>query len=140
MYETPRLENAYTKFGRTMHVEHWFKAACFAPPIMRNADEVGCIIEVTKGRQPLWYLPIIQLEYRPAERLKMDAMLDFSLIYYGKSYPKISPRTAADLELIARKKPKRDWRVELISAFESLTYQRQGRSKWVLVKMGKGFA
>lgn len=140
MYETPRLENAYRKFANTMHVEHWFKAECFAPPMVRNSDGIGHVVEVTRGRQPIWYLPIIQLEYRPMERLKMSDRLDFSLIYCGKSYPKIEPHTVMDLERIARKKPKRDWRVELISAFESLTYQRQGRNKWVLVEIGKGFA
>ena len=139
--DTSRLENAYAKFGNVAHVEGWFRADCFKANFIRIAEKAGSIIDVTQKKgKPLWYLPVIQLEYRPAERLKMNALLDFSLIYCGKSYPKISPQTAMYLERIARKKPKRDWRVELISAFKSLTYQRQGRNKWVLVEIGKGYA
>lgn len=140
MIDTPKLENAYRKFSNVAHVEGWFKAKCFAP-VMRNADAAGTVVSVTKlTGKPLWYLPVVQLSYRPMERLKMSESLDFAIIYCGKSYPKISPSKAMDLELIARKKPKKDWRVELISAFESLIYQRQGRNKWVLVEVGMGYA
>jgi hypothetical protein len=139
--DTSRLENAYAKFGNVAYVEGWFQADCFKADTIRVAVKSGSIVEVTKKTgKPLWYLPVLQLEYRPLERLKMSACLDFSLIYCGKSFPKISPRTARDLELIARKRSQKDWRVELISAFESLTYQRQGRNKWVLVEVGKGYA
>lgn len=138
--DTPKLENAYRKFGNVAYVESWFKAECFAPPIMRNADGIGKVVGVTKiTGKPLWYLPVVQLEYRPAERLRMNQKLDFALIYCNK-LTKISAATALELEKIARKKPKKDWRVELISAFESLTYQRQGRKKWLLVEIGKGYA
>jgi hypothetical protein len=137
---TSKLENAYAKFGNVAHVEGWFQADCFKADTIRVAEKVRPIRDVTHGRQPLWYLPVIQLEYRPAERLKMSAPLDFSLIYCGRSFPKISPRIAMDLERIARKKPRKDWRVELISAFESLTYQRQGRNRWFLVEVSKGYA
>lgn len=141
MNETPRLEKAYRRFGNVAFVDHWFKAECFAPPVMRNADTAGKVFEVTKlTGKPLWYLPVIQLEYRAAERLRMDQSLEFALIMCGRKYVMQEVKTARDLELIARRKPKKDWRVELISAFESLTYQRQGRNKWVLVKIGKGFA
>lgn len=141
MRDTPRLENAYRSFGNVMHVENWFKAECFAPPVMRNADAAGKVIEVTKiTGKPLWYLPVVQLEYRPAERLSMNTKLDTALIYCNKWTDKISADTITDLKKMARKKNKKDWRVELIGAFESLTYQRQGRNKWVLIEIAKGYA
>jgi len=141
MQDTHRIENAYRSFGNVKYVDHWFKAECFAPPIMRNADEAGRVIEVTKVTgKPLWYLPVVQLEFRPAERLSMNRLLDFALIHCNKWTDKILASTALELEKIARKKPKKAWRVELVSAFESLIYQRQGRNKWVLIDIGKGYA
>lgn len=40
----------------------------------------------------------------------------------------------------ARKAPKRDWRIVLHGPLHGETYQRQGRSRWVLVEKNGGFA
>lgn len=136
MKDTERLKNAYREFGNVMHVEHWYKApgliGIMRPIVDSKTKEFNS--------KPKHFQRVIQLELRPAERLNMNQSLNFALIYCNKWTDKISASTASELEKIARKKPKKDWRVELIDAFESLTYQRQGRNKWVLIEIGKGYA
>lgn len=49
-------------------------------------------------------------------------------------------RTLCYIERRAKLQPECDWRAELNLPLRSETYQRQGKSKWVLVKKGQGFA
>lgn len=141
--ETKTLENAYKKFGNVQYVDEWFGAECWKDEdgFMRPVDYSGNVKKINSIRKkPMWYRAILQLDFRPAERLNMNERLDTALIQKGKRWPNIYPETAIELERIARKSPKNDWRVELISAFESLIYQRQGIKKWVLIEIGKGYA
>jgi hypothetical protein len=146
MRNTGKIKNAYKPFGNTMHVDHWFDAECFKPPMIRIAEGQSRIIEidsrVTKSGKPTWFLPVLQREYRPIERLAMSEKIDSALITAKRTrLPKnYSPRVALEVEKLARKKPNRDWRIEIIEAFISLVYQRQGRNKWVLIEVGKGYA
>ncbi len=143
--ETSKLENAYIKFGDVMYVEHWFNAKAFRPPDVRIQEKSARIIDKKKAvnkktGKPLWWIPAMQLECRRYERLDMNEKIDACIVHYGLRYPNIFPKTAMELERIARKKPNKDWRVEIIEAFEDRTYQRQGRNKWLLINTGKGYA
>jgi len=138
--ETEHLENAYRRFGNIAYVDHWFGADCFKPPVMRNADGRGKLKKVKVAGRPFWMEPAIQLEVRRYERLSMKKRLDAFLITIDGLYPDIFPKDTRTLEKIARKEPGKDWRIEIIDAFESLTYQRQGTNKWLLIEMGKGYA
>lgn len=137
IWDTPSLSAAYDKFGNVVKVEHWFKAECFMPGI-RIATGPGKSIKI--NGKPDWWLPPFRVDGFKLPHLRMNTKLDACLVMRNKSYPDIFPSSAIELEKIARKKPKHNWRVELISAFESLTYQRQGRNKWVLIETGKGYA
>jgi hypothetical protein len=137
IWDTSSLDNAYHKFGNVAKVDHWFKAKCFTLE-MRVATGPGKSIKI--NGKPDWWQPPFRVDGFKLPHLLMSAKLDACLIMRNKSYPNINPSIALELEKIARKKPKHDWRVELISAFESLTYQRQGRNKWVLIEVGKGYA
>lgn len=138
IFNTPSFKNSYDRYGNVAYVKGWYRAECFVSPAMRIAQEPGR--EIKFRNKPDWFLPAIQLDFRKAERLNMNESLEYCLIMKGKFYPKIFPATALDLEKIARKSIKRDWRVEIIGVFESLTYQRQGWKKWILVEIGKGAA
>jgi len=48
--------------------------------------------------------------------------------------------TVAQAEEIAAKDPDNDWRIELHAPLSDAIYQRHGKNKWVLVKVGPGFA
>lgn len=48
--------------------------------------------------------------------------------------------TLMKFELMARKSPKSDWRYKLNLPLRDAEYQRQGKSNWVLIKSGMGFA
>ena len=48
--------------------------------------------------------------------------------------------TFADYEKIAALDPEHDWRIYIYGPLADYTYQRQGESKWALVKQGPGFA
>ena len=49
-------------------------------------------------------------------------------------------KTVRKFELMARKKPRGDWRIVLDGPLSGHTYQRQGKNNWVLVKKNMGFA
>ena len=49
-------------------------------------------------------------------------------------------KTVRKFELMARKKPRGDWRIVLNGPLSGHTYQRQGKNNWVLVKKNMGFA
>ena len=49
-------------------------------------------------------------------------------------------RTLIYIENRAKLQPDSDWRVILDLPLRSAEYQRQGKSKWVLIKKGNGFA
>lgn len=49
-------------------------------------------------------------------------------------------KTLSHIERIAKLEPECDWRAHLDLALRSAVYQRQGKSKWVLVERGNGFA
>lgn len=128
-----------------MYVNGWFGAKIFKSPTLRIATGPAKLKQNNKGfdrksGKPLFWLPCIQLEYKPLERLRMDCNIDCCLVMRDSSFPEIYPKQAIELERIARKNPKKDWRIEIISAFESLTYQRQGLNKWLLIEVGKGYA
>lgn len=48
--------------------------------------------------------------------------------------------TLMRFENMARKDPDHDWRAHLLLPLREAVYQRQGKNKWVLVKVGQGFA
>jgi len=48
--------------------------------------------------------------------------------------------TLMKFENTARKDPNHDWRVILEAPLRSREYQRQGKTCWVLIKSGQGFA
>ena len=56
----------------------------------------------------------------------------------NKEYDK--NKTLSYIERRAKLQPECDWQAELDIPLRSATYQRQGKSKWVLVKSGQGFA
>ena len=134
--DTEHLENAYRPFGNIAFVDHWYKAPSLIGtmrPVVDNKTMVIC-------RKPKHFQRVLQLEYRPAERLRMNEVLDFALIMRNGRYITTGVKTAYDLELVARKKKKYDWRVEIITAFTTYIYQRQGRKKWLLIEMCRGYA
>lgn len=49
-------------------------------------------------------------------------------------------KTLSYIERRAKLDPDNDWRAELDLPLRSAVYQRQGKSRWVLVKKGQGFA
>jgi len=49
-------------------------------------------------------------------------------------------KTLSYIERRAKLEPECDWRANLNLPLRSAVYQRQGKSKWVLVKRGQGFA
>lgn len=48
--------------------------------------------------------------------------------------------TLMKFELMARKKPKSDWRYILNLPLRDAEYQRQDKNTWIMVKSGMGFA
>lgn len=48
--------------------------------------------------------------------------------------------TVQDAENEAMKDPDHDWRIALYAPLRGRTFQRQGKSKWVLVEEDMGFA
>lgn len=134
--DTDRLENAYRPFGNVAFVDHWYKAPSLIGsmrPVVENRTLDLC-------QKPKHFQRVLQMEYRPAERLRMNELLDFALVMRNGKYISTAVKTAYDLELAARKKKKHDWRVEIITAFTTYIYQRQGKKKWVLIEMGRGYA
>lgn len=49
-------------------------------------------------------------------------------------------KTLSYIERMAKLEPECDWRANLNLPLRSAVYQRHGKSKWVLVERGKGFA
>ena len=49
-------------------------------------------------------------------------------------------KTLSYIERMAKLEPECDWRAHLDLPLRSAVYQRQGKSKWVLVERGRGFA
>jgi len=49
-------------------------------------------------------------------------------------------RTLSYIERRAKLEPDCDWRANLDLPLRSAVYQRQGKSKWILVERGQGFA
>lgn len=49
-------------------------------------------------------------------------------------------KTVAEIEEIAKIDPDNDWRAELFLPLREATYQRHGDDKWMLVRVGEGFA
>ena len=49
-------------------------------------------------------------------------------------------KTLSYIERRAKLEPDNDWRAHCDLALRSAVYQRQGKSKWVLVQKGQGFA
>ena len=49
-------------------------------------------------------------------------------------------KTLSYIERRAKSEPESDWRAIVFLALRGATYQRQGKSNWVLVKENKGFA
>ena len=49
-------------------------------------------------------------------------------------------KTLSYIERRAKLEPECDWRANLNLPLRSATYQRHGKSKWVLVERGQGFA
>jgi hypothetical protein len=49
-------------------------------------------------------------------------------------------KTLSYIERMAKLKPDCDWRANLNLPLRSAVYQRHGKSKWVLVERGQGFA
>lgn len=140
--DTSKLENAYSKFGNIAHVKHWYKADCFTAPMLKNADNKGVLKKFGPPVKPFFWLPVVKVPFRPMERLDMGKGFNYP---YGFALCNGKPieapcKTVMDVERIARKMIKKDWQIWFISAFQDLTYQRQGRNKWVLVEIGKGYA
>lgn len=136
MHDTTRLENAYKRFGNTMYVDHWHKAPSLIGtirPIVPNR-----IIDINS--KPKFWKRAIQLSHKKFERLSMNKKLDTALVSRNGRYLKFYPTTAKELEKFARRKNFHDWQIEIIEAFESLIYQRQGTNKWLLIECGKGYA
>jgi hypothetical protein len=144
--ETEHLTNAYYKFGDLLFIEHWWKARDFRPGLLPSSTRAAKVVNLCRSTskrtgKPLWWCPVYQLDYRPAERLSMNLRLETTLITKNGCFPKdVHPSTPHELETICRRYPKNDWRIELMGAFESLIYQRQGRNKWFLISVGKGYA
>jgi len=67
---------------------------------------------------------------------------DAALVYDGESELRrdIEPKTLADIEAMAAQDPDSDWRVVMCGPLHGETYQRQGRSRWVMVDSNQGFA
>ena len=49
-------------------------------------------------------------------------------------------KTLSFIERQAKLEPDADWRAKLNLPLRDATYQRQGKSKWVLIRRGQGFA
>jgi len=63
------------------------------------------------------------------------------LEFMGKDHEKWEDnRTLSYIEKNARLDPDADWRCHIDLPLRSAVYQRQGKSKWILVKTGMGFA
>ena len=58
--------------------------------------------------------------------------------YSDKEYDEA--KTISYIERMAKLEPECDWRANLNLPLRSAVYQRQGKSKWVLVEIGQGFA
>jgi hypothetical protein len=139
MYDTPSLNSAYSLFGNVADVKGWFKAECFKAPMRPVPPKVPKVVK-TKLLKPIFWEPCIKLEYRPLERLDLSKTPDLFLLTIDGEYPKDQSQPLSIIEKMARKKPSKDWRIELIETFRSYTYQRQGRNKWLLIEIGKGYA
>lgn len=148
---TERLDDLYNKHGDVMHVEHWYgnigkvyaELEGYEYNIIRKVNSVAKEIHINKlWKRPNWYLPALRILKRKYHRLSMEENITSALITCSNHrFPNnFHPQTVHDVELYAREYSNRDWRIELIEAFESALYQRQGRNKWVLVELGKGFA
>ncbi len=48
--------------------------------------------------------------------------------------------TVGDIEKVAAKHPKDDWRISRQTGLHGETYQRQGKGKWVCIESNPGFA
>lgn len=142
--DTSRFDNMYNQMGNVMYVNHWFGAKILKPESIKTTLAPAKVkknnIGFNRRGKPMFWLPCLQLEDRRSERLRMDYKIDCCIVMKGKRHPEIYPQEVIELEIIARKDPKKDWRIEIISAFESLTYQRQGLNKWLLIEIGKGYA
>lgn len=139
MYDTPSIENAYSLFGNVADVKGWFKATCFQAPMRAVPPKAPRVIRA-KAAKPIFGEACIKLEYRPLERLDMGSQPDLFLLTINDKFPKEYPNNLSTIEKMARKEPHKDWRIELIETFSSYTYQRQGRNKWLLIEIGKGWA
>jgi hypothetical protein len=144
--DTNSLENVYTLFGNVAYVEHWFgrmQSAGYNYNPLRKCDEAATRLRHIKSLkgQPAWFRRAHKLEYKPFNRLDLNKKFEDScLITCGKTYSPINFTSYRQIEMAARKNKKKDWQIEIIHAFESFVYQRQGRNKWVLIEIGKGFA
>lgn len=138
MKDTPSLYNAYKRFGNTMYLNRWFNNHALIG-IMRPVVDNKTI---NISRKPKHWKNAVQLEYRPAERLKMGKRFaDMAIVSRNGRYLKnFDPKSPIELEKFARKKIKHDWQVEIIGAWETLIYQRQGWKKWLLIAIGNGYA
>lgn len=150
MKETASFTNSYKKFGNAMYVDHWHNAIRDAynevngTGPLKNSDSLGKTIKLsdrrTKKGKPMYWLPAIQLEFRKLERLSINCTSDFFLFSVNGRFPKEDFTTVKQCERFARKRINKDYRIEIIEAYESLTYQRQGTNKWLLIEIGKGYA
>jgi hypothetical protein len=131
IYDTRILSGgAYDLFGNVAYVDHWFGAECFKP-VMRVANMPGRSVKIN-GSPKWWKLPY-RVDGFKSPPLSMNEALTDALVKKNGRYQKIYPPTVLDLERIARKHPGNDWQIELIQPNFWLTYQRQGRKKWVLI-------
>lgn len=136
MKDTAGLKNAYRQFGNVAYVDHWFKA----PGLIGVMRPVVTNKQKDLSGKPKHWQRVIQLEYRPLERLNMNFKFDAALLMRNGRHINFDAKTAIELEKFARKKKQHDWRIEIIEAFQTLVYQRQGTKKWVLIEIGKGYA
>ena len=149
LYDIPGLKNAYFLRGNIADVRHWHGAECFKPAPIRKINPPAKQVNMNRRKHRktgrcLWYRPVIQCEYRKAERIDMAINFEkegiFTLVSKNGRYIKNDPATMKELEHIARKQKENNWTIEIIGAFEELVYQRQGMNKWLLVGIGKGYA
>lgn len=148
-HDTKSLENAYQKFGDVMYVSHWFREMQEVPWYNYNPlRKIGAPkfklrhIQWIYGR-PTWYRRTVNV-LRKDKRLDLstkkpsDFMATIMVTVNGRFI--VEKSSYKEIERYCVRHASKDCRIEIISAFEALTYQRQGRKKWMLIKVGKGFA
>jgi hypothetical protein len=67
---------------------------------------------------------------------------DGKMIYDGEAdcHKTGKAKTVKHFEMLARKSPKSDWRIQKYGPMHGETFQRQGKNNWVCVESNQGFA